>query len=327
MNIITGINKFQVSGFKFQVKSAEEIVRLILFSTLMLWIVGCTSRQQAAEKEVAARTDVKVSSPSIGNADQIMNFQAVTHYMQDNNIRTKLTGIITQINCVVAGNIRTGQSLFVIQPQEAAALQKSKFNNQIISGLSDTVYSNLSGQIKSLNVQVGDFVQAGDVLANCIRANSMRIIAYIPVEKESTIEKMKNCKVILPDGTSVDGKISGKLPSADAQNQTQSYIIEPNKPVMLAENINLSVQFAAEQLKNVVFVQESAVLGNEEQTRFWIMKLINDSLCTKVAVEKGLKKDSLIQLINSGLTSTDRIIIEGGYGLPDSARIQVIHKN
>jgi len=327
MNIITGINKFQVSGFKFQVKSAEGIVRLILFSTLMLWIVGCTSRQQAAEKEVAARTDVKVSSPSIGNADQIMNFQAVTHYMQDNNIRTKLTGIITQINCVVAGNIRTGQSLFVIQPQEAAALQKSKFNNQIISGLSDTVYSNLSGQIKSLNVQVGDFVQAGDVLANCIRANSMRIIAYIPVEKESTIEKMKNCKVILPDGTSVDGKISGKLPSADAQNQTQSYIIEPNKPVMLAENINLSVQFAAEQLKNVVFVPESAVLGNEEQTRFWIMKLINDSLCTKVAVEKGLKKDSLIQLINSGLTSTDRIIIEGGYGLPDSARIQVIHKN
>ena len=89
MNIITGINKFQVSGFKFQVKSAEGIVRLILFSTLMLWIVGCTSRQQAAEKEVAARTDVKVSSPSIGNADQIMNFQAVTHYMQDNNIRTK----------------------------------------------------------------------------------------------------------------------------------------------------------------------------------------------------------------------------------------------
>lgn len=329
MNIITGIikNKLRVAGYGLRVKTAEWIVRLIMFSTLTIWITGCVSKQPATETEVVVKTDVKVSSPSIGNADRLLNFQAVTRYMQDNNIRTQLTGIIKQINCVVAGNIQTGQALFVIQPQEAAALQKSKFSSQIISGLSDTVYSHLSGQIKSLNVQVGDFVQIGDVLASCIRANSMRIIAYIPVEQETAIEKMKNCKVILPDGTSVEGRISGKLAAAEAQNQTQSYIIEPKKPITLAENINLTVQFAAEQLHNVVFVPESAILGNEEQTRFWIMKLINDSTCTKVPVEKGLKKDSLVQLINSGLTIKDMVIIEGGYGLPDSARIQVTNKN
>jgi len=324
MNIITGITKASGKGKREKGNRKRLTLNFMMLIFLILVVGACASKQQAPEKEAVVRTDVKVSSPSIGNADRLLNFQAVTHYMQDNNIRTQLTGIITQINCAVAGNIKTGQAIFVIQPQEAAALQKSKFSGQIIGGLSDTVYSHLSGQIKSLNVQVGDFVQIGDVLANCIRANSMRIIAYIPVEKESAIEKMKNCKVILPDGTSLEGRISGKLPSADAQNQTQSYIIEPNKPVILAENINLTVQFAAEQLQNAVFVPEGAVLGNEEQTRFWIMKLINDSICTKVPVEKGIKKDSLVQLINSGLTSTDLVIIEGGYGLADSARIRVI---
>ncbi|MDP2336839.1 MAG: biotin/lipoyl-binding protein, partial [Bacteroidota bacterium] len=174
MNIITGIikNKLRVAGCGLRVKTAERIVHLLMVSTLILLIDACVSKQAATETEVVVKTDVKVSSPSIGNADRLLSFQAVTHYMQDNNIRTQLTGIITRINCTVAGNIHTGEALFVIQPQEAAALQKSKFSSQIISGLSDTVYSHLSGQIKSLNVQVGDFVQIGDVLASCIRANS-----------------------------------------------------------------------------------------------------------------------------------------------------------
>jgi len=74
-------------------------------------------------------------------------------------------------------------------------------------------------------------------------------------------------------------------------------------------------------------VPESAVLGNEEQTSFWVLKLKNDSICIKVPVEKGLEIDSLIQLINSGLQLNDRVISEGGYGLPDSAKVQVINLN
>ncbi len=329
MNIITGIIKFQVSGFKFQVKVTESVFRLLSMMAISLLLVlgGCASRQSVKEDEVSVKSDVKVSSPVIFPANRLVNYMAVTRYMQTNDIRSKLTGIIRQINCSVAGNITVNQPLFVIQPQEAAALQKSKFSSQIINGLSDTVYAHLSGQIKNLNVQVGDFVQVGDVLATCIRANSMRIIVYIPVEKENLVSKLKNCTLILPDKSSVEGRISGKLPSADSQDQTQAYIVEPSKPIALAENINLTVQFTAEQIQDALFVPESAVLGNEEQTSFWVLKLKNDSICIKVPVEKGLEIDSLIQLINSGLQLNDRVISEGGYGLPDSAKVQVINLN
>jgi hypothetical protein len=337
MNIITGINK--ESEFKRQKleanpnpgnfkKTRSESFQRLLSLLLFAGILGaCTSRQHTQEEEVSTKSDVKVVNPVIIPASQTVNFMAVTRYMQTNDIRTQVTGIVRQINCTVASSIAPKQALFVIQPQEAAALQKSNFRNQLINALSDTVYSNLNGQIKMLNVQVGDFVQAGDVLANCIRSNSMRIIAYIPVEKFSTIEKLKNCTLILPEGSSIAGRISGKLPSADSQNQTQAYIIEPSKPLSLAENINLNVEFTAEEFTDVLFVPENAILGNEEQTSFWVLKLIDDSTCIKIPVEKGMEKDSLIQLIGSGLNPVDRIIYEGGYGLPDSARVQVINLN
>jgi len=189
--------------------------------------------------------------------------------------------------------------------------------------LSDTVYAHLNGQISKLAVQVGDFVQIGDILASCIRSNSLRIITYIPIEQVSAIERLKDCSVVLPDGSVVVGRISLRLPSAENNDQTQAYIIETNKAITLSENINLSVYFIGEQVRDALFVPVSAVLGNEEQTRFWVMKVLNDSLCIKVSVEKGLKKDSLIELLNSGLTGNEKIVIEGGYGLPDSASVRI----
>lgn len=322
MNIITGINSTAEKGKGKRKRGNTLIVAAVILNLLF---ASCASKQQAKEEEVVVKTDVKVVSPTIGNAEHLIRCQAVTRYMQTNEIRNQLAGKVIQINCVVAGTIRTGQALFVIQPQEAAALKKSKFNNQFLNGLSDTIYSFLKGQVKNLNVQVGDFVQPGDILASCIRSNSMRIIAYIPVEQVPVIEKIKRCSILLPDGTSVEGTVSGQLPSAEAQNQTLSYLIEPKATINLSENINLTVEFTAEQLQDALFVPENAVLGNEEQTSFWVMKLLNDSICTKVQVEKGLKRDKMVQLIGSVLNVSDRVISEGAYGLADSARIHVLN--
>ncbi len=323
MNIIIGINRAKEKGNGKKEKGKFFCILPVPLMVFVFLFSACAGRQQTAEEETVVKSDVIVSSPVIGNAGSFLSFQGVTRYMQANDIRAQITGIVTQINCSVADHISPNQALFVIQPQEAAVLKRMKFNNQILNGLSDTVFAHLSGQLSKLNIQLGDFVQTGDVLASCIRANSMRIIAFIPLEQVSVIEKIKDCSVILPDGSAVDGKISSKLPSAETNDQTQSYIIVTKKPIPLSENINLSVHFSGEPIHDALFVPESAVLGNEEQTSFWVMKLLNDSVCVKVPVEKGFEKDSMIQVIGSGLAVSDRVVSEGGYGLPDSSRVQV----
>ncbi|MEI8113928.1 MAG: HlyD family efflux transporter periplasmic adaptor subunit [Bacteroidia bacterium] len=325
MNIITGITKFRASGKGLRVKSAKWLNFPILIFLLTLFVGGCASKKQVLEETISVKSDVKICSPIVREAERISNFQAVSRFMQSNDIRSQITGIITRINCSVADHIQTNQALFTVQPQESAALKKSKYSNQILTGYSDTVFAHINGQISKLNVQVGDFVQMGDVLANCIRANSMRIIAYIPVEQIGMIEKIKNCTVSLPDGTTVNGRISEKLASAEIQEQTQSYIIETEKPILLTENINLNVHFITEKIQEALFVPASAVLGNEEQTKFWVMKMVNDTICIKVPVDKGMKQDSLIQLIGTNLAINDRVISEGAYGLADSSRVQVLN--
>ncbi len=325
MNIIIGINRAKEIG-KGKRKKGKFFCNLTVPLMVFVFLFSaCAGKQQTAEEETVVKSDVKVSAPVIGNAASFLSFQGVTRYMQANDIRAQITGIVTQINCSVADNISPNQVLFVIQPQEAAALKKMKFNNQILTGLSDTVFAHLSGQISKLDVQVGDFVQIGDILATCIRSNSMRIIAFIPIEQVSAIEKINACSVIMPDGSAVAGRILSKLPSAETSDQTQAYIIETKKAISLSENINLTVHFTSEQIHDALFVPKSAVLGNEEQTNFWVMKLLNDSICVQVMVEKGLEKDSLIQVIGSGLSVSDRVVSEGGYGLPDSARVQIVN--
>ena len=57
--------------------------------------------------------------------------------------------------------------------------------------------------------------------------------------------------------------------------------------------------------------------------KFWILKLINDTTAVRIYIEKGIENDSLIQILNPELSLTDRIISDGGFGLPDTAKVQV----
>ncbi len=335
MNIITGTVRLKEKEKRLAlsfIEGKKDKCRnhlLWMGPLLLLWMlisVSCKSGQQVKEEELIAKTDVQVCAPFIGDAEHFLSFHGVTKYMQTNEIRAKLTGIVTGVHCGIAENITVNQALFIVQPMEAAALQKTKIRNQMLTSLSDTIYSHVSGQIKNLNVQTGDFVQSGDILASCVRSNSLRIIVFIPVEQISVIQKVRDCSVILPDGTSVSGRISAKLPVNDANDQTQAYIVETQSALAISENINLMVHVSTGQLQDALFVPERAVLGNEEQNSFWVMKLLNDSVCTKVIVQKGLQKDSMVQVLGSDLTINDWVVSEGGYGLPDSARVSVTNK-
>ncbi len=53
------------------------------------------------------------------------------------------------------------------------------------------------------------------------------------------------------------------------------------------------------------------------------MKLLNDSIAIKVPVDKGFENDEEIEITGSDLIPSDRIILTGNYGLPDTAKIYI----
>jgi hypothetical protein len=72
-----------------------------------------------------------------------------------------------------------------------------------------------------------------------------------------------------------------------------------------------------------MILPKEAILTNETQDKFWIMKVIADSLALKIPVVKGLENDGEVEIIKPALKLTDIIIQKGAYGLSDSTKVKI----
>jgi multidrug efflux pump subunit AcrA (membrane-fusion protein) len=124
-----------------------------------------------------------------------------------------------------------------------------------------------------------------------------------------------------PDNTVLTGTIRGKLPEMNAQNQTVSYIINPQTTEQLPENLIASAIITKKIDKDAVVIPRPALLGNETMNEFWIMKVINDSTAIKIPVTRGIENENEVEILEPKLLSSDLILLTGNYGLPDTASI------
>ena len=90
--------------------------------------------------------------------------------------------------------------------------------------------------------------------------------------------------------------------------------------------MNLTARFQKAESKNSLLIDKKTLLTDETQTEFWVMKIVLDSIAVIVPVETGIKTDSMVEIISSGLTPNDIIILEGGYGLEDSSLVNIIRE-
>jgi hypothetical protein len=71
-------------------------------------------------------------------------------------------------------------------------------------------------------------------------------------------------------------------------------------------------------------VPKAALLTDETQSEFWIMKMIDDHTAIKVPVKKGIETADRIEILSPVLTERDRVLISGNYGLEDTAKVKII---
>jgi hypothetical protein len=52
--------------------------------------------------------------------------------------------------------------------------------------------------------------------------------------------------------------------------------------------------------------------------------MINDSTAVKVPVKKGMETKDNVEIVSPALSSSDKILLTGNYGLPDTAKVKVL---
>jgi biotin carboxyl carrier protein len=306
--------------------STRKIIYCVccLTAWLILMVTACKSRTSTSEVEEKAKviTPVTVVGVAYKPVTETIDLPAVTAFITKNIVRSTTTGTVENISIALGDNVKKGQLLYTILTREASAIKNAlkgdstfSFNGKV------NIIAQKVGVISSISHQNGDFVQEGDELAVISEQNSLVFILDTPFEFVKYVENNRSCKIFLPDNQVMIGTITGRLPEMDTQAQTIKYVIRPFIIGHLPANMNVVVSIVKSTRPKSTILPKAAVLSNETQTEFWVMKLINDSIAIKVPVIKGFENNQEVEIASPEFLESDRIILTGSYGLPDTARV------
>lgn len=297
---------------------------LSLIATVSL-ICSCKNGSKTSEETSVVKTPVTIVPVTYKSVTSTVGLPATATFMNKSIIRATTTGTIEKILISPGEYINTDQLLFTIRTREAMALGKKAQMDTSLSfkGLIN-ITSHKEGVINSISYQKGDFVQEGDEMAIVSEQNSLVFILDVPFEFDKYIEKNRNCRIILPDKREINGTITGKLPEMDIQSQTIRYVVKPQSAGHLPGNLIASIKLVKSTSEKALVLPKQAVLGNEAQTDFWVMKLMNDSTAIKIPISKGFENNEEVEITDPAFLSSDRIVLTGNYGLPDTAKVKII---
>lgn len=303
-------------------RGASYFLYVLLLAGL---ISSCKNTVKTSEEEVNVITPVTIVPVEYKSFSSTVDMPAIATYMNKSIIRATTTGVIESVLTNQGESIGKGQLLFTIRTREAMALDsKTQTDTTLkLAGLIK-ISAHQEGVINTISYQKGDFVQEGDEMAVISDQNSLVFILDIPFELDKYIEKNKNCIIVLPDNTAIKGTITNKLADMDVTSQTIRYVVKPSSTEKIPGNLIANINLIKSTKEKAIVLPKEAVLGNETETEFWVMKLINDSIAVKTIVDKGFENNNEVEIIKPEFLATDRIILTGNYGLPDTAKVKIL---
>jgi biotin carboxyl carrier protein len=297
-----------------------------IISTLLFIIIvmnyGCENKKDAAENKAEVKAVVTIVNPVEQNLTEYIKLNGVTFFQKKDNIRSTNTGYIISLKLKQGDRITTGEPFCSIGTKEQIALKNISDSSLFKFQKPLSVIANASGVITAINSLQGDYVSEGDVLAAVCEPSSLVVQVNVPYEYNQYVNAGKICEIILPDGRIIRSTITGAMPTVDASSQAQSFFIRlPNES--LPENLNVTIRIAYKQKNNVLCISSGAIQTDEMQKEFWLMKAVDDSLALKIPIKIGLQNDSITEIISDKIAVTDKIILQGAYGLVDSSLITI----
>lgn len=306
-----------------------KLLNYFLVCVSLTFLVGCGADSAAtSEPNPDAGIPVTVTSISVGPLTESIELNATSAFQLKTFIKANATGYLQLVNAQLGSYINKGQQVFAIKTKEAEALGNTvnvldssfRFSGMV------PIKSPGSGYVTTLNYRAGDYVQDGEQLAVISDKNSFVFLLDLPYELKPFLAGNKNVIIKLPDGTQLNGYIASLMPTVDAVSQTQGIVIKIKSNQQIPEGLIAKVTLVKKSKSNAVSLPKEAVLTDEVQGEFWVMKLIDSVTAVKVPVKKGLENKSNVEILSPAFSINDKILLTGNYGLTDTAKVAVIQQ-
>jgi multidrug efflux pump subunit AcrA (membrane-fusion protein) len=278
------------------------------------------------EKTETGATPVTITQPIVGAMMETVELNATSAFLLKTFVKSSANGYLQMVNAEMGRYVSQGQEMFIVKTKEAQSLGNTITRLDTSLHFDGTIHikSPGTGYITQLNYRSGDYVQDGEQLATITDTRSFVFLLALPYELRSYVSANRQLQLRLPDSTILSGYVSMAMPTVDSVSQTQRYVIRVSSARQIPENLIAKVILVKRARGNAISVLKPAVLSDETQTSFWIMKMINDSTAVKVPVVKGMESGDKVEILSPLLRTADRILLSGNYGLSDTARVSII---
>ena len=88
------------------------------------------------------------------------------------------------------------------------------------------------------------------------------------------------------------------MPTVDSVSQTQNVVIRVNTSKAIPENLIAKVRVIRTAKASAQSLPKSALLTDETESDFWVMKLIDSATAVKVPVKKGIETKDRVEILS-----------------------------
>jgi multidrug efflux pump subunit AcrA (membrane-fusion protein) len=298
---------------------------LLLFPVLAISCHSKTTEEETITKEQETVTPVTITSISTEPMVQYIELNATSTFLQKAYVKASSNGYITLVNAQVGKMVSSSQNIFTLKTKEAHSIGNSinVLDSSFHFSGNINIKAGTTGYVSEINHQPGDYVQEGEQLAVISDLGSFVFILNLPYELRPYVLNKRTVELLLPDGKTMTGIISSTMPVVDSASQTQNIIIRINEK-NLPTNLIAKVKVVKTENPNAVSLPKQSVLSDETQTKFWVMKVTDDSTAVKVPVTKGIEINDRIEILSPPFSPSDKFLLTGNYGLADTAKIKIV---
>ncbi len=295
---------------------------LPILSIVLLQLVSCTE-PRVRQANPAPKAQVTVTKITHGYLPDYIEMTGKTIYLNKTTITAPINGYVTQVNIKQGDKVNKNSLLFEMQTPEAYVMgnKAGAIENYGIIKIAAPV----NGRVVNLNiVSSGVFSNKGNALCTLLASNDLMLQVNVPFEYSKFTGSGNRCMVVLPDGKQVEGVFTKILPQVDEKSQTVKVLAKLNAGIFFPENIITKVLVDRSKKHNAQIIPKSCLQTDALMTKFWVMKLINDSTAVQVPVTVGNQTHSQAEILSPAFDSTDLIVNQGAYGLSDTVLVRVV---
>ncbi len=183
------------------------------------------------------------------------------------------------------------------------------------------IRSPIDGVVADRPVYPGEMAAAGAPVISIMDVSQVVARANVPVKDAASIHTGKPAKILSPGGEAT-GRVTVVSPAVDPNTTTVEVWVQAGNPrEHLKPGITVHVSIDAEEIRDAIVVPTAALLSSDEGGDK-IMTVGPDSLAHERKVEVGVRGPDTVQIL-SGVQEGEQVIVSGGLGLEDKAKVVI----